>query len=325
MATFRTTPRMNPALRARVERAVSHRSRASHHAARIGLKTRVASAERLRVASVLPLIALVLVVGLGTATYAHERRAFEQERTAVLTALAERRAGLPAGHEGFVAETNRWIAEAVSETAPADVIDPALRAPGALDAWLRRPAVYVRGAAAELRSAGKLDDAARPSIKDAFLYCLVSPPASAEERDLLAKVRGVYFAGAKVDEQTANVRRLVEARIGLEVLGPGFESAVRSADDIRTLKKLQKELQGAPTDEARQAVAAELLIVMADEASQTNLREARVSVIDLASKKVVLRVRPHIDSGGRSAAAVVHRDDVESCGLSLAVRRSVDG
>src|SRR5688572_20515869 len=104
MATFLTTPGMNPALRARVERAVSHRERAKHHAARLGMKSPFASSQPLRLARVLPLVALLLVVGLGSATYVHEHRMLENERAALLGAIEERRAGLPAGHEGFLAE-----------------------------------------------------------------------------------------------------------------------------------------------------------------------------------------------------------------------------
>jgi hypothetical protein len=323
MATFLTTPRMNPALRARVERAVSHRTRAKHHAARIGLKMPFASRNRLRLAQLFPIVALVLVAGLGTASYAYGRRALEDERAALLSALEERRVGLPAGHEGFVAQTDRWISEGARVPDPSYVVDPALHAPGALDALLRRPAVYVRGAIAELSDTQKLDDAVRSSSKDAFLFCLLNPPASGKESDLLAKVRGVYFAGAIVDDQTANVRRLAEARIGLGVLGPRFEGATRAAEDIAALRRLRKELESSPTDEAKKAAAAELLIVVADGAGEADTRKARVSFVDLASKKVLLRLRPGIEPLSRSATAVVHREDMEGCSLALAVRRTV--
>lgn len=324
MASFLTTPRMNPELRARVERAVSGRARARHHAAKVGLKVPFASRERLRVARVLPLVALLLVVGLGATAYVHGRRALEAERAALLNALSERRAGLPAGHEAFLAETDRWVLDAASDSASAETVDPALKAPGALDAWLARPSVYVRGPAVELADGAKLDDAARASIKDAFLYCLVHPPPSSSEKDLLTKVRGVYFGGAKVDEQTASIRRLAEARIGLGVLGQSFEGAARAAEDTASLKRLLRELQGSPTDEAKRAAAAELLIVVADSAVKTGSREARVTLIDLAAKKVLLRARPRVESQGRSAAAQIHRDDMDGCGLALAVRRGVE-
>jgi hypothetical protein len=324
MATFLTTPRMNPALRARVERAVSHRERAKHHAAKIGLKSPFASRGPVRLARVLPLVALLLVVGLGSATYVHENRMMEDERAALLAALEERRAGLPAGHEGFVAKIDPWIAEAAAQSAAVDVIDPSLQEPGALDAWLGRPAVYVRGAAAELRDPGKRDNAAGASIKDAFLFCLMTPPASATPGALLEKVRGVYFGGSKVEEQTANVRRLAEAQVGLAVLGNAFEGAVRAAEEPLALKKLRKDLQSAPTDEAKQAAAAELLIVVADETAVAGARAARVSLVDLGSGKPLLRARLHVTPAGSSASAALHRAALEGCGLALSLRSSVE-
>lgn len=324
MATFLTTPRMNPGLRARVERAVSGRARARHNAAKVGLKTPFASRERFRLARLLPLVALLLVVGLGSAAYVHGRRALEAERAALLNALAERRAGLPPGHEAFLAETDRWVLDAASDSTSAETVDAALKTPGALDAWLSRPAVYVRGEAPELSDGARLDDAARASIKDAFLFCLLHAPPSSSEKDLLHKVRGVYFGGAKVDDQTANVRRLAEARIGLGVLGSSFESAARAAEDVAVLKKLLRELQGSPTDEAKKAAGAELLIVVADSAVKTGSREARVTLIDLTAKKVLVRARPRVDSRGRSVAAQSHRDDMDGCALAVAVRRSVE-
>jgi hypothetical protein len=326
VATFLTTERMNPALRARVERAVSHRARARHHAARAGIQGTFASGQRPGRARWLTLLAAVFVGLLATAMYVQDRRAVEAERRALLAALDERRAGLPAGYEGFVEATDRWIGEAASDGDPADVIDPSLRAPGALDALLRRPTVYVRAPGAELRDARRIDDAARGSGKDAFLLCLLTPPPSSSERDLLTKVRGVYFGGTKVDEDTANVRRLVEARLGLAVLAPTFEGSARAAGELSALKRLRKELDGAPIELAKKAAGAEVLIVVAEGQVETNTSasSARVSLVDLAAKKVLLRVLRRVDERGLSPMGALHREQIEGCGLALAVRRSVE-
>lgn len=324
MATFLTTPRMSPELRARVERAVSHRTRAKHHAGKVGLAAPFASRERLRLARVLPLVALLLVVGLGSATYVRESRLFEDDRAALLAEIEQRRAALPAGHEGFLAAVDPFITEAAADTAPPDFVDPALREPGALDAWLGRPAVYVRAAANELRDARTRDDAAGASTKDAFLLCLMAPPASGAERDLLSTVRGVYFGGAKVDEQTANVRRLADAQVGLAVLGPAFEGSVRAAEEPLALKKLRRDLRAAPTEEAAKAAAADLLILVADETARTGRRSARISLVDLASNRPLLRARFSVPAAGTSAIAALHREHIEGCSLALSVRRSLD-
>lgn len=324
MPTFLTTPRMNAALRARVERAVSHRERAKHHAAKVGLKSPFASSQPRRLARLLPAVALLLVVGLGSATYVHGQGILEDDRSSLLHTIEERRAALPAGHETFLAEVNRWIGEAAAETPPPEYVDPALREPGALDALLGRPAVYVRGPAIELRDAAKIDDAVAGSIKDAFLFCLMTPPASSSERDLLAKVRGVYFGGALVDDETANVRRLAEAWIGLPVLAPAFEASVRAAEEPLALKKLRKDLQSAPTEEAAKAAAAQILLVVADEPSAAGARAARVSIVDLASQKPLLRARLRSGAVSQSALASLHREAIEGCGLAASVRGGVE-
>jgi hypothetical protein len=317
---------MNPALRARVARAVSHRVRARHHAARSGIKVTFARGQRPGRARLLTLLAAVVIGLLATAMYVDDRRTVEAERRALLTVLDERRAGLPVGYEGFVEATDRWIGEAASDGDPADVVDPSLRAPGALDALLRRPAVYVRAELADLRDVRRIDDAARGSGKDAFLLCLLTPPPSSSERDLLTKVRGVYFGGTKVDEDTPNVRRLVEARLGLAVLGPAFEGTVRATRELSALKRLRKELDGSPIELAKKAAGAEILIVVAESPVETNTSasSARVSLVDLAAKKVLLRVRRRVDERGLSPMGALHREQIEGCGLAFAVRRSVE-
>lgn len=325
MATFLVTPRMHPALRARVERAVSHRARARHNAAKLRLDRTFGGGGRLRIARLFPIVTAAILAIVGTLLYVQDRRAVEAERLAILGALEERRASLPRGHEGFLAQTERWIAETASDV-DTEVVDPALRSRGALDAWLSRPAVYVRAPAAELRDAKKVGDATQGSNKDAFLLCLLQPPAAAGERDLLAKVRGVYFAGAKVDDATANVRRLEEARRGLAVLGSAFEGWVRAADNQKPLAKLRRDLEGAPIEQARKAIGAELLIVVADAAggAPDKPQEARVALVDLTSKKVLLRARRRPEEQGRSPLAMLHRADLEGCSLALAVRRAVE-
>jgi hypothetical protein len=320
VATFLITPRMNPALAERVERAVSHRRRARHHAVALGLRQAFPSGRKFGVKRTWPLLVAAAVAVFAVAVFVKDRRALEAERGALLGALAERRAALPAGHEGFLANADRWITHAASATEPEDLVEPALRQRGALDGWLRRPAVYMHGLAADLRDPHRLDEAARASDKDAFLVCLTSPPPSSSERDLLGKVRGVYFEGAKVDEQTANVRRLAEARRGLAMLGPAFEASVRMAVDHGNLRVLRKDLEAAPIDQARKAAGAELLVVVADGPG----REARVALVDLTSQKVLLRLRRPLEEQGNSPMASLHRGDLEACALALAVRRAVE-
>lgn len=323
MATFLTTPQMNPALRARVERSVSHRRRAREISARMGLKGTFAGRQKVPVARILPVV-LFLVIGLsGAFAYVWGKRLLEQDREALLSTLTEKRAGLAEGSSAFLGIVDHQITETAADTAPPDMVDPSLRAPGALDAWLARPAVYVHGSALEMSDAARLDAASGASLKDAFLVCLTRPPASSSEKDLLVKVKGVYFAGAKVEEETANVHRLAEARDGLMVLGPAFEESVRAAEDRRRLGKLRHDLEAAPVDRAKKAVQAQLLIVVADTASETGTRAARVTLVDLTTKTVLLRARTKIDHQGRTAATAFYEAEADGCALALEARRKI--
>jgi hypothetical protein len=321
--TFLTTPRMSPALRARVERAVSHRTRARDNAARTGYPTTYEGPRRWGFARLFPVIAFATVLVLGALGYREARRELAAERAALLAELAERRSGLPAGAEGFVARTEGFLVEAASGDDAGDLVDPALRVPGALDAWLQKPAVYVRASATDLRDPAKIGDAARASSKDSFLVCLTKPPPSDSEHDLLRKVRGVYFAGAKVDDETANVRRLAEARLGLAVLSTAFEESARREEEVKTLRRMRKELSAAPVEQAKRAVAAELMIVAVDLPPVGGGREARVVLVDLAAKRVLLRRRLHIEEQGRSPAGVLLRAELEGCDFAFTARKLV--
>lgn len=321
MATFLVTPRMNPALAARVERAVSDRRRARHHASALGLKGTFAAGEGFTISRLWPIAVALLLGAAAAALIIADRRALEADRRSLLSALTDARATFPAGHEGFIAGVDRWIVETAGDEGAAEVIDPALRPKGALDAWLRRPAVYLRGPIADLRDPLKIDEAAKGSGKDAFLLCLLIPPPSTSERDLLNKVRGVYFDGAKVDEETAGVRRLAEARAGLALIAPVFEGWVRAAPDQRVLAKLRRELTAAPLSAARRAAAAESLLVVTDGPA----REARVALIDLAGKKVMARLRLGVEEQGNSPQAALHREQLEGCSVAVAARRRVEG
>lgn len=320
MATFLVTPLMHPALRARVERAVSPKARARFHAGHVGLsRTFAVGGPKLTFMRAFPVALLLIFVVFGYASYRAERRAVADERASLLSALAEQRARLPAGHEGFVAATDHWIVETAQGAAGPDLVAPSLK--GSLEAWLRRPAAYVHLPVAEARDAHAIDEAARASSKDAFLLCLLRPPASDSERDRLAKVRGTYFGGVKVEEETSNVRRLADAHVGLAAVGPSIEGAIQRADELPALRKLRAALGGAPVAEAARAAAAELFIVVLDQGSSN----ARVELVDLASKTVLLRLDRKLPEPSSSPAAAVHREPLQACSLALEVRTVAGG
>jgi len=309
---------MNPALRARVERAVSAKARAKHHASSLGMASPFAEPRGFKPARLLPVVALVVLAGLFGAMVMHERKALEEDRRDLLRELEEKRAGLPSGSEKLITETESLVVEAAADGEIEEFIDPSVHPAAGFDAALHRPTLYVRAPASELKDIRGIDDAARGSEKDAFLVCLMRPPASTSEKDLLAKVRGVYFAGAKVDDETSNVRRLAEARIGLAILAPAFEGTVRAAQDRGALKRLRQELHKAPIEQAKKAATAELLLVVAD--TKTG---ARVTLFDIATKKPLFRVRRRIEELTLTSLGSIHREELEACSLAVGVRKAV--
>lgn len=324
MGTFLVTPQMNPALRARVERAVSHRKKAKEAAARLGLSGAVAAKERVRLARVLPVVLLVIVAGLGMTAMVYGRRELEKERAELLGVIAVRRAALPAGNEAFLGVVDHFITETAGDTAPPDVIEASLKGPDGLAKLLARPSVYIHATAGDLADSRKIDEAARASDKDSFLHCLAKPPASGSEKDLLASVKGVYFQGAKVEDETSSIRRLTDARLALSVVGPAFEERVTAAQERKSLHLLRKELDAAPaTDRAARAVGAEVLIVVADVAAKTSTREARVAFLEVPTKTVLYRGRLKVDAAGRTAASTFYSAEVDGCAFALAVRQSL--
>jgi hypothetical protein len=337
---------MNPALRARIERAISSRTKARHVAKETGFGgafTRP-SPRRVSAARILPVVAIGIVILLFVLVRRNDERTLSEARAEVLTELAAQRGSLPSQSGSFLEKTHRRITEEAGASYLGDVVAPELLVPGELDDWLARPAVYLRGATPELRDPAKLGEAAATSIKDAFLMCLVEPAASRSERDVMAKIRGVYFAGAKVDDDTANIRRLAEAQLGLAVFNPLFEQGAQSAEDVAALKKLGKELESTPIEAARLAITAELLILVADEIqepdpkkkavpgadalgyrAQEGAHDARVALIDLTSGKVLLRIRRRVDASGRSErATALYRVAIQGCDLALDVRAATE-
>jgi hypothetical protein len=335
---------MNPALRARIERSLSARAKASHSARTTGLGGAFTgpSTRRVNVGRLIPIVAIGIVALLIGLTRRSDARELEEARADVLTTLEAQRGRLPQQSYSFLETTQKRIAEETSGPYLGDVVAPELLVPGELDSWLARPAVYIRGATPELRDPRKLGEAAATSIKDAFLMCLIEPAASHAERDVLAKIRGVYFAGAKVDDETANIRRLLDAQQGLAVFNRAFEADARAAEDVAILKRLKRDLDTAPIDAARLASTAELLIVVADEIqepdaanklavdsmgyrAQESAHDARVALIDLASGKVLLRVRRRLDASGRSErATALYRVAIQGCDLALDVRSATE-
>ncbi len=326
MPTLLTTPKMSPALAARVEASVAGR-RGGERSAR-GSAPRLKSIVRAFVALALAGIVVTVVV-----TIRQEKAAFARDRAAAVAAVQKETAGLTGADFGAAARMEAWAAR-LAGAYEGDVALPELRAPGALGAELARPAVYLRGPLDELGSVPGVRRAAAASLKDAFLVCLVDPPAARTEKALLPKVRVAYGTVAAVEQRTPNFRRLYDAQVGLPLLSPSFAARVEAAADPRELAGLKGELDRAPLARARHALHAEVLLVVLDEPAPpgglTELdgeraHDVRVALVDLAGERVLLRARRRVDPSPWSQnARTDFASGLDACALALDVRAFAD-
>lgn len=323
MPSFLVTPRMDPALAARVEASVR------------GRRARPGGASTAAHVRALLRFALVAVVAGLTAwlvvSQRQESARVERERTSLLDIVHGHDALLSETARGAVAKSTAWL-RGFAERYEGDVVAPELRAPGGLAATLARPAVYVHGPLDAFRTDVSVEQAAVDSVKDTFLLCLVDPPAARDERSLLAKVRLAYDGGTKLEERTPEVLRLGDAQAVLAILSPPWEARVRAADAAE-LTKLQADLDRAPIEKGKRALEAGLLIVAMDEpAAPTNpaeldgerAHEVRVAIVDLASSKVLLRTRKHVDpSDWPPKVRPDYARGLDECALAVDVREEI--
>jgi hypothetical protein len=318
--TFLVTSRMSPALAARVEASVTGRASSPRSAGR-------------RLVAVARFVGLGFVAAAVLSFVAARRRAGGELETARAALLADVRAhasALTAEEREISARVSPMIVAGAGDYA-GDVIDPELRAPGALEARLGEPAVYVRGAQAALATPRGVVEAARVSAKDALLLCLVEPPSAPTEKVMLGRVRVAYTGGAEA--RTPRVRRLADAHLGLPLLAPAWERRVIDAETPRELRDLRRELERAPLASAKEAAKARWLLVAVDEPGHgpgpteidgERAHAIRLALVEVASGRVALRLRRDVDPSGLSEAARVQfASGLDSCRFALDVLDAV--
>lgn len=324
MGSLLITSKMDPALAARIEASV--RGRRNKPGAR-RIAPRFVAVARL---------GLVLAVAFGIYAFVsvrrRERQEVERSRAALLDSVRAQGASLTPAEKGSVARAESWLVR-FAGPAEDDLVTAELRAPGALTALLKREIVYVRGPLGAFRNPARIAEAASASAKDALLLCLVDPPSSRVEKVMFEQVRVAYSGGAVMEQETANIRRLHEAVLGLPLLLPQWSERVRAAEDAVELARLRRELERAPLARAKQAARSELLLVAMDEPSDgggpTELdgeraHTVRIGLVDLTSEKVLLRVRKAVDPTWISLVRKSQfASGLDGCGLAFDVREQV--
>jgi hypothetical protein len=276
-------------------------------------------------------IAAVATVAGFVSLWRHSAR----ERDGVRSALIERARGagasLTADDRQVLGRIDAWLSQAADAYA-GDLIEPEVKGRGNLAALLAGPTVYVRGTMNELGARAGIDAAAATSTKDPLIACLVDPPASRAEAVMLAKVRAAYAGDP--DGRTAHVTRLRDAQVGLPFLAPSWSEAVARSKSEGEMAIFRHQFEGAPIAAAVQAAKSRALVFAVDEPGEPGhaveldgerAHMVRVEIVDIASGKVLLRLRRHVDPSGISATKrPMYASGLDGCGLALDVFEAVD-
>ncbi|MBX3193403.1 MAG: hypothetical protein KF819_40850 [Labilithrix sp.] len=324
MPTFLVTSKMNPALRARVERAVTGRASSP-----ITMRRMMSLA---RFALVFGLLFGVYEIVTTRRTEAREHGRAQRELLAQVNAHV---ASLDPNDLGAPARAESWIVRLASRDSFTEILSDELRAPGVLRARLASPLIWTRGPRASFAVAERVAETAATSGKDALLLCLVDPPAARSEKVLLDEIHDAYAGGPAIEDKTPNARRLHEAVVGLPFLSPPWSARVQSAQSADEVAKLRRDFERAPIERAKQAAKAGLLLVALDEpdpATQSAPTEldgerphfVRVALVDLVAQKVLLATRRHVDPSWISVGKrSTHAMGLDSCALAFDIHESV--
>ncbi len=321
MPTWLVNSRMNPALAARVRASVSGR--------RQGTIPRFMGI--LRMGAIL--VGLSLVVGFWLSLQ-HESSQLELDRAKLLGAWSQLAASFPATDRAALVRINQAVGS-LARSYPGDHIAEQLKTPGALNATLSRPLVYVRGSVAALSRPDGLDQAALESGKDSFLLCWLDPPTSRKEKALLPKARAALAGGREVELATPQVRRLYDAIALQPYLQPDWRERISKAGDERALELLARKLAKAPIQAAKDVANSEILVTIVDEPNDRggvteldgeHAHFVRISMLELGTKKPLLHLRRHVDPNWITPnRRSLYARELDSCRLAIDVRDTILG
>jgi hypothetical protein len=260
------------------------------------------------------------------------RRRYQQEvghaRALLRETVSAQQASVTTEERTFTARVEPWLI-GLGVSYEGDFVANELRPAKALDAALARPSVYVRGPVGAFATSAAIGETASASMRDAFLLCLLDPPAVRAEKIVLSKVRAAYNGEAKAGE---HARRLHEAQAGLRQLLAPWNARIENARELRDLDRIKADLAQVPVAETKRAARAELLIAAMDEADEPGpadldgerAHHVRVAVIDLGADRVLLRARKRVDPNWLAASTrSTLASAVDGCTLAFDVRAAV--
>ncbi|MCA9593941.1 MAG: hypothetical protein KC776_11540 [Myxococcales bacterium] len=309
--TLLANKKMSPELAARVRASVSGRGQSGAR-----LPPRMMALVRAGLFT-------VIVAGIAwlSWTFRRAQKEIDRQRAELLERVRRESAGVDA--ESLEPRLRPWLTLFAGRY-DGDKVSDALRAPGALEKQLADATIYVRGPVSGF-GGGELAESAAHSYEDAFVRCLVKPPKKRTEKELRRRAR----SRSELD----NVLRLHDALVGAAFMNEKWQELVATATSPDELTRLSKQLDKAPLEETRKAAKARLLLVAMDEPGDREKpaeldgerpHQVRVGLVDLASKKVLLKLRRPVDPSWVSPAARAElANGIDSCALALDVREAI--
>jgi hypothetical protein len=323
MPTLLVTKKMSPELAARVQASVS--GKRALPGARVAPRTR----------SLLRIVLFMTIVASSTwlaLSWQRFKRDTESQRGALLGQVRDATADVDARELRMHTALHPWLLR-LSGTYPEDLIAEEMRVPGAFEATLERPTVYMRGLLANFEAMSTVEESAENSFIDAFVLCLNHPPKERKEKPLRANARAALFADSEGMKRTAHVVRLHDAFFGLPFLEPAWEQRVVEATSQEEIAKLKKRFDRAPLAATKRALRAKLLLVVMDEPGDKTApaeldgeraHAVRVGLVDLTTQKLLLRLRRQVDPSWISAAGRAEfAGGIDSCALAMDVHAAV--
>lgn len=321
MPTFLVTPKMSPALAARVERSVTGK----------------ATSSMMRRLIVVARFGVVLGTALAIYGLVVSRRASQQKedssRTALLASAEQLASSLSIEEKELPSRVEPWFGALTAAQWPGDEVTPELRRTGAIAMALAQSTLYLRGTMDGFSSSERISETAKSSPKDALVLCLMDPPSARTEKALVEKVRIAYSGGPDLEERTRSVRPFHDAIAALPYFLPEWTASIHEATDYAQLEKLRTQLSNAPVERTQEAAKASQLLIAIDEpgpeTGHTELdgerpHQVRVALVDLRAAKLLFRLRRPVDPSWLSETRrVSYARGLDSCVLAYDIHREL--
>lgn len=313
---------MSPELRARVMQSIGGRAQPRE---RRKLPPLMASLRLVSMVVVLGVIALVFQIR------AQRQQELDRARAALLLKVRQQASALTVSDRKLPERVNDAVKLHAQAAYVGDSLPQGLRGAGVLAELLALPTVYLRGSREVLSRDGGMAEAAASSWPDAFVLCLLDPPAARTEKELKAKARAAHARGGGM-EVSAHVQRLAPVLEVLPLLSRSWQQRIAAAE-APVLHDYQRLYEAAPVQAAVKTTKARQLLLVMDEPGDAKTpaeldgerpHAVRVVLSDLTDGTLQLRFRHDVDPTALSATTrAEYASGVDSCTLALDLRKAL--